>query len=75
MPLLLKRLTHTGSTLRSRSVADKAQIAADLHEGLAAARARRPEAANFKTFPLEQAAAAHALMESSEHIGKIMLTF
>ena len=29
----------------------------------------------FKTFPLEQAAAAHALMESSEHIGKIMLTF
>ena len=32
MPLLLKRLTHTGSTLRSRSVADKAQIAADLHE-------------------------------------------
>lgn len=76
MPLLLKRLTHTGSTLRSRSVADKAQIAADLHEKVWPLLERgvlKPQI--FKTFPLEQAAAAHALMESSEHIGKIMLTF
>ncbi|OFS98344.1 zinc-binding dehydrogenase [Serratia sp. HMSC15F11] len=76
MPLLLKRLTHPGSTLRSRSVADKAQIAADLHEKVWPLLERgvlKPQI--FKTFPLEQAAAAHALMESSEHIGKIMLTF
>ena len=76
MPLLLKRLTHTGSTLRSRSVADKAQIAAELREKVWPLLERgvlKPQI--FKTFPLEQAAAAHALMESSEHIGKIMLTF
>ncbi|TXE61710.1 NAD(P)H-quinone oxidoreductase [Serratia ureilytica] len=76
MPLLLKRLTHTGSTLRSRSVADKAQIAAELHEKVWPLLERgvlKPQI--FKTFPLEEAAAAHALMESSEHIGKIMLTF
>ena len=72
----MKRLTHTGSTLRSRSVAVKAQIAAELREKVLAAAGRgvlKPQI--FKTFPLEQAAAALALMESSEHIGKIMLTF
>ncbi|RJF55984.1 NAD(P)H-quinone oxidoreductase [Serratia inhibens] len=75
MPLLLKRLTHTGSTLRSRSVEDKARIAADLQQKvwpLLERGALKPQI--FKTFPLEQAAEAHALMESSMHIGKIMLT-
>lgn len=75
MPLLLKRLTHTGSTLRARSVEDKAQIAADLALKVWPLLERgtlKPQI--FKTFPLEQAAQAHALMESSEHIGKIVLT-
>jgi NADPH2:quinone reductase len=75
MPLLLKRLTHTGSTLRARSVEDKAQIAADLAQQVWPLLERgtlKPQI--FKTFPLEQAAQAHALMESSAHIGKIVLT-
>ncbi|MNN53058.1 Quinone oxidoreductase 1 [compost metagenome] len=75
MPLLIKRLTHTGSTLRARSVEDKAQIAADLRQKvwpLLERGALKPQI--FKTFPLDQAAEAHALMESSQHIGKIMLT-
>ncbi|MBC3213339.1 MULTISPECIES: NAD(P)H-quinone oxidoreductase [Serratia] len=75
MPLLLKRLTHTGSTLRQRSVEDKAQIAAELELKVWPLLERgelKPQI--FQTFPLEQAAQAHALMESSAHIGKIMLT-
>lgn len=75
MPLLKKRLTHTGSTLRSRTIEDKAHIAADLREKVWPLLERgvlKPQI--FKTFALEQAAQAHALMESSTHIGKIMLT-
>ncbi|ATA18337.1 putative PIG3 family NAD(P)H quinone oxidoreductase [Gibbsiella quercinecans] len=74
MPMLVKRLTHSGSTLRPRSVEDKAQIAADLRQKVWPMMERgalKPQI--FQTFPLEQAAAAHALMESSAHIGKIML--
>jgi NADPH:quinone reductase-like Zn-dependent oxidoreductase len=74
MPLLIKRLTHTGSTLRARSIEDKAQIAADLEQlvwPLLGSEKLKPQI--FKTFPLAQAAEAHALMESSAHIGKIML--
>ncbi|WP_340614340.1 NAD(P)H-quinone oxidoreductase [Xenorhabdus thailandensis] len=74
MPLLQKRLTITGSTLRSRSVEDKANIARDLREKvwpLLEQGKIKPQI--FKTFPLSQASKAHALMESSEHIGKIML--
>lgn len=74
MPLLLKRLTHTGSTLRARSVEDKAQIAAELEQKVWPLLERgtlKPQI--FKTFSLEQAAQAHALMESSVHIGKIVL--
>jgi NADPH2:quinone reductase len=73
--LMLKRLTHTGSTLRSRPVAEKAAIAQALEKNvwphLAAGRVKPVV---FKTFPLADAAAAHALMESSAHIGKIVLT-
>ncbi|CAE1147499.1 NAD(P)H-quinone oxidoreductase [Serratia rhizosphaerae] len=75
MPLLLKRLTHTGSTLRARSVQDKAQIAADLQQKvwpLLERGAIKPQI--FQTFPLALADEAHRLMESSAHIGKIMLT-
>jgi NADPH2:quinone reductase len=73
--LMLKRLTHTGSTLRSRSVADKGVIAKAVEDNvLPMIAAGKVKPAIFRTFPLEQAAAAHALMESDEHIGKIVLT-
>src|SRR5262249_22827610 len=73
--LMLKRLTLTGSTLRSRTVKQKAAIAKAVQENvwpLLAARRVRPII--HATFPLEQATEAHKLMESSNHIGKIMLT-
>src|SRR5215208_6613677 len=73
--IMLKRLTHTGSTLRARSVAEKATIARAVEEKvwpLIAAGTVKPVV--YKTFPLHEAAAAHALMESSKHIGKIVLT-
>lgn len=72
--MLVKRLTHTGSTLRARSVAQKAVIAGELEEKvwpLLAEGKIKPQI--FRSFPLNDAAAAHALMESSAHIGKIML--
>ncbi|MBS0249220.1 MAG: NAD(P)H-quinone oxidoreductase [Proteobacteria bacterium] len=72
--LMLKRLHHTGSTLRARAVADKAAIrdAIETHVlPLLAAGTVKPLI--YKTFPLKEAAAAHALMESSTHIGKIVL--
>jgi len=75
MRMMLKRLHHTGSTLRSRSVADKAAIARAVEEKvlpLLASGKVRPLL--YKSFPLKDAAAAHALMESSTHIGKIVLT-
>jgi putative PIG3 family NAD(P)H quinone oxidoreductase len=74
MPMMLKRLTLTGSTLRPRSVEQKAAIARELHEKvwpLLEAGTVRPII--HKVFPLEQAAEGHRLMESSQHIGKIML--
>jgi NADPH:quinone reductase len=73
--LMLKRLTHTGSTLRSRSVVDKGVIARGVEEQvLPLLAARRVKPVIDSTFPLVQAAAAHARMESSAHIGKIVLT-
>jgi NADPH:quinone reductase len=74
LPLMLKRLTFTGSTLRPRSVAEKALIARELTEKvwpLLAQGKCRPQI--FKTFGLAEAAAAHALMETSVHVGKIVL--
>jgi NADPH2:quinone reductase len=74
MPVMLKRLTLTGSTLRPRSVAQKAEIARELREKvwpLLEAGTVRPVI--HKTFPLAEVAEAHRLMESSKHIGKIML--
>ena len=72
--LMMKRLTHTGSTLRPRPVAEKAAIALALERAvwpLFAAGRIRPII--HATFPLAQAADAHALMESSVHTGKIVL--
>ena len=72
--LFMRRLTITGSTLRPRSIEFKAAIASRLRETvwpLLESGAIKPVI--YKTFPLAQAAEAHALMESSAHIGKIML--
>jgi NADPH2:quinone reductase len=74
MPLMLKRLTFTGSTMRPRSPAEKARLAQQLRTQLwPMLEEGRLLPSIYKVFPLEQAGAAHALMESSEHIGKIML--
>jgi NADPH2:quinone reductase len=73
--LMLKRLTHTGSTLRARSVADKGAIAREVEEHvLPLVASGRVRPLIDSTFPLAQAAAAHARMETSQHIGKIVLT-
>jgi NADPH:quinone reductase len=74
-PVMVRRLTLTGSTLRPRSVALKAAIADELRERvwpLLDKGAVKPVV--HATFPLEQARRAHELMESSAHLGKIMLT-
>jgi NADPH:quinone reductase len=73
--LMLKRLVHTGSTLRARSVADKAAIARGIEQKVwPLIAAGRVKPVIFRTFPLAQASAAHSLMETSTHIGKIVLT-
>ncbi len=75
LPIMLKRLTFTGSTLRPRSVAEKAIIARELEQKVWPLLAQgdcKPQI--FRTFALADAAAAHALMESSIHTGKIVLT-
>lgn len=75
LPILLKRLTITGSTLRSRSLADKAAIAQALRHHVWPLLASGEIAPIiYATFPLEEASRAHALMESGAHIGKIVLT-
>jgi NADPH2:quinone reductase len=72
--LLRKRLTITGSTLRPRGVAFKAAIATSLREHVWPwLETGRIKPVIFKTFPAGEAAAAHALMESNAHIGKIVL--
>ncbi|MGH8690258.1 MAG: NAD(P)H-quinone oxidoreductase, partial [Burkholderiales bacterium] len=73
--VMRRRLTISGSTLRPRPVEFKGQIARSLRERiwpLIEAGRIRPEI--YKTFPLAQAAEAHRLMESSQHIGKLVLT-
>jgi NADPH2:quinone reductase len=72
--IMLKRLSHTGSTLRARSVPDKAGIARAVEERvLPLVAAGRVRPVIDSTFPLAQAAIAHARMETSAHIGKIVL--
>jgi NADPH:quinone reductase len=75
VPIMLKRLTVTGSTLRTRRVEEKGAIAAALLRNvwpLLDAGKVKPEI--YKTFPLAEAGEAHRLMESSAHIGKLVLT-
>jgi NADPH2:quinone reductase len=74
--IMLKRLHHTGSTLRSRSIPDKGAIAQAVETNvLPLIAAGKVKPVIYKTFPLDAASAAHALMETSAHIGKIVLTF
>jgi NADPH2:quinone reductase len=73
--VMRRRLTITGSTLRPRSAQFKGYLARNLREKiwpLIEAGRIRPQV--YRSFPLEQAAEAHRLMESSQHIGKIVLT-
>ncbi len=72
--LMVKRLHHTGSTLRPRSHADKAAMVAAIEARvMPLLREGRVKPLMDSTFPLEKAADAHRRMESSEHIGKIVL--
>jgi putative PIG3 family NAD(P)H quinone oxidoreductase len=73
--ILSRRLTVTGSTLRPRTPAEKGVIAAALRQEVwPLLEQGRVKPVIDRTFPLREAAAAHALMESSAHIGKIVLT-
>jgi putative PIG3 family NAD(P)H quinone oxidoreductase len=72
--VMRRRLTITGSTLRNRDAEFKAQLAADVQRNVwPLIENRKFKPVIYKTFPLEEAAKAHALIESSEHIGKIVL--
>jgi putative PIG3 family NAD(P)H quinone oxidoreductase len=74
MPIMIKRLTFTGSTLRPRTVEQKAAIARDLAQHVWPLFASGHVRTNiFAKFPLAEATKAHELMESSKHIGKIVL--
>lgn len=73
--VLIKHLTVTGSTLRSRSVEEKGKLCAALEKEVWPLFASgRLSPMIYRTFPLSEAADAHRLMESSLHIGKILLT-
>lgn len=75
LPIFLKRLTITGSTLRPRGVAEKAAIAAELRAQVwPLLESGRIAPVIHATFPLAEAAAAHRLMESGGHLGKLVLT-
>ncbi len=72
--ILRRRLTITGGTLRPRPVAFKGEVARDLHERIwPLIEAGRIRPVIHATFPLAEAARAHELMESSAHVGKIVL--
>ncbi|MEM5474549.1 NAD(P)H-quinone oxidoreductase [Hoeflea sp. AS60] len=72
--LMMKRLTHTGSTLRARDIAFKAEIAQELRKHVwPLLNARTVLPVMDSIFPLDQASAAHRRMEDGEHIGKIVL--
>jgi putative PIG3 family NAD(P)H quinone oxidoreductase len=76
MPIMLKRLTVTGSTLRPRTVAQKGAIAAALKARVWPLLEQGKVAPQIHaTFPLARAADAHRLMESSAHVGKLVLEF
>lgn len=72
--VMQKRLVLTGSTLRNRPVAEKAELARGIHETVWPwIEAGKVKPAIFKTFPLEETAQAHAALEAGYHVGKIVL--
>jgi NADPH2:quinone reductase len=74
MPVMLKRLTYTGSTLRTRPPVFKARVARELEAQVwPHIEAGRIRAVTRQTYPLADAAEAHAAMESAAHVGKILL--
>jgi NADPH2:quinone reductase len=74
-PIMVKRLTVTGSTMRPRTTAQKGEIARALHERVWPLLEQGQACPHIHAnFPLAEAGRAHALMESSQHVGKIMLT-
>jgi NADPH2:quinone reductase len=74
MPVMLKRLTYTGSTLRTRPPEFKARIAAELRSRVwPLIESGRIRVVTHRTFPLDQASQAHTMMESAGHVGKILL--
>jgi NADPH:quinone reductase-like Zn-dependent oxidoreductase len=74
MPIMLKRLTYTGSTLRTRPPSFKARIANELEAQVWPYIERgRIKVVISRTFRLAEASQAHALMESAGHVGKILL--
>jgi NADPH:quinone reductase-like Zn-dependent oxidoreductase len=75
MPVMLKRLTITGSTRRPRTAAEKGAIAQALKREIWPLLASKQITPLIdRVFPFEEVVAAHELMESSAHIGKIMLS-
>ena len=75
MPIMLKRIIYTGSTLRSRPDAYKSEVAKQLYEIVwPLFETHRLKSVVEDTLPLENASKAHALMESAKHKGKIVLT-
>lgn len=75
VPVLQRRLTITGSTLRARSVAQKAAIAKAVHEHVwPLVESGAVRVVVHRTFPLRAAAEAHRMMEAGSHIGKLVLT-
>ena len=74
MPILRKRLILTGSTLRPRSVEEKGALAHAVHQHVwPLFESDAVRVIVYQTFPLRDAAAAHRLMESGAHVGKIVL--
>jgi NADPH:quinone reductase len=75
MPLMLKRLTYTGSTLRTRPTAFKTRVAQELEAQVwPKIESGAIKVVTRQTFPLAEASKAHAMMESAQHTGKILLT-
>jgi NADPH2:quinone reductase len=75
LPVMRHRLTITGSTMRPRSIAEKGALAAELRDQVwPKLNAGQCAPIIHATFPLRDAPAAHAMMESGTHIGKIVLT-
>jgi NADPH:quinone reductase len=75
VPVLQRRLTVTGSTLRARTVSEKGRIARAVHEQIwPLLESGEVRVLVHATFPLRDAAGAHRMMEASTHIGKLLLT-